>query len=168
MKQFFKPGDFTSDNEEAWLEITAKEAADIANAKLEREGKVVHGSGAGGWTTMPNPLFLSKGGDPEALYKPTQKALLINIGPIKQKLDLDKNKDEIMDKANKLREVFGNTSEFGNAYQIMVEQVCTKKPCTHPKDKVRPVFNIGVAEEIECFICDCGAKVQIKEFEAAK
>lgn len=37
--------------------------------------------------------------------------------------------------------------------------------CKHPKDKVETVFSRSVVDEIECFVCQCGAEVKIAGFE---
>ena len=75
---FFKAEDFIFDN----YEINLKKIADVANAKLEREGKVLYG-------TIPK---ISNGRSPE-FDGPfqitdndhvTHKALLINIEPIEK------------------------------------------------------------------------------------
>lgn len=73
--KFFKPEDFLPGNDFykiTWDDVVRKQLADRANAKLEREGKVVFGiPGADLWE--------------EALYSSsTHTAVLINIEPIEK------------------------------------------------------------------------------------
>ena len=79
MKLIFKPEDFKY--------IASKEIWEFAQAKFDSwlaEQKVVWGSGRGGWTELPSPMFLSKDSDLPAAYSPTHKAILVCIEPIEQ------------------------------------------------------------------------------------
>lgn len=79
--KFFKPEDFDIEYKEDTL-ISHKEwAANLANAKLEREGKVVYNHHGPSTNFNEHPVWISKGwqdGDS------THKALLICIEPIEQ------------------------------------------------------------------------------------
>jgi hypothetical protein len=120
--KFFKPEDFKfSDGPPKTFQymvndsVSIEEAARVANAKLEREGKVVY--------TNVHKLNLTWY-ESNSCKEDTHKALLINIEPI--------------------------------------------ETCKHPKEKVCSIRNIMNANEIICWKCECGAKVQPKEFEEVK
>jgi hypothetical protein len=102
--KFFKPEDFEKvmnygRGKETTLSQILSELSDAANAKLEREGKVVYGILADGKDTM---------WDENTHQYKTGKALLINIEPIESKKpsyeDLEqkiKNLENLLDRKQK-------------------------------------------------------------------
>lgn len=115
--KFFSPDDFKDENISDFSRSAIGSdgritAAQLANAKLERDGKVVYGeNNIWNWTERKTK-------------SDSHKALLINIESIEK--------------------------------------------CTHPKEKVRPIFAISAVDEIEYYKCQCGSRVQPTEFEACK
>lgn len=87
--KFFNPEDFNPTNSSLYMDMKkAKEAADIANAKLEREGKVVYARqyGVGKFDSWSDSGFRS-----EHEGQCNVKALLINIEPIEKCTHPDKS-----------------------------------------------------------------------------
>ncbi len=113
---FFKPEDFMVDLLTYKEDISVSQIiANIANAKLEREGKVVYKEKdpVNVWCEVTWPAL-----------NHAYKALLINIEPIEK--------------------------------------------CTHPKEKVHRKWDLSSQMPIFWHECDCGAKVQPKEFEVVE
>lgn len=158
--KFFKPSDFKNEVPQHFDKLAPSEQfelmANIANAKLERDGKVVYTMADG-----PNDFLYAdeirfKSCSESAQKACKSKALLINIEPIenpkptyeelakelfvlKTKLEMKKGKNKIIDRLT----------------------------CTHPKEKVRMWYgrkNNGW-NVYESYECECGAKVQPAGFE---
>ena len=83
LTKFFKPEDFEHPLFSDKYTLTINEAVNRANAKLERESKVVYGSNSRLWTTDPQ-LPIDRP-DLNIKYEgPSHKAFLINIELIEQ------------------------------------------------------------------------------------
>lgn len=127
--KFFKLEDFGSPLAESISEL--KIYADLANEKLEREGKIVYSS-----KNSDGYMYWSPSEKMDHMYtRHSHKALLINIEPINK--------------------------------------------CEHPKDKISYKFGQGLKledirfpgpqkYELPHWVCECGAKVQPKDFEEVR
>jgi len=121
--KFFKAADFPIDRKNPDC-FCPDHLAERANAKLEREGKIVKGSSINGscWLEDNYRTYLQIHRTFLINTEPTHRALLINIEPIKK--------------------------------------------CTHPKEKVVGHFDCSSGVEVwKGFRCECGVKMQPKEFE---
>jgi len=129
---------------------TPMNVAEKANAKLEREGKVV-----GGHETQNEGFrFTEKPG----VFGFTHKALLINIEPIEKSQTKFEKFKELYDKGlitdAAIEKALNESSE---ATQL----------CKHPAEKVKVKIDMGGTFMYE-FQCQCGAKVKPVSFEVCE
>lgn len=157
MKPFFEPSDFN----EACQEDSSQVYADIANAKLEREAKVVYSG----------PSYNNHWIDCETMNT-THTALLINVQEIKdqQRETIEQEKSDILAIVEKIKKLYGN-SMIGS--EQLIEEIkkywmSKAKKCEHPAEKVQAhitEYTVGGTIKSQLFRCECGAKVKPNSFE---
>lgn len=149
---FFKPEDFPDTG------AYSIEAANRANAKLEREGEVVE----------VKLGFVGQVYNCPAIESSSKaRALLINVEPIEKKQNLASN---IVNTVLKYFDINPNSPIFEQALANVEKQLSNQNTCNHPKEKVRRHIEYtkentpGITYR-ESYECECGAIVKPNGFE---